>query len=426
MGLGSVGGGVAAALLDRSETLSNKIGLPIGLKKILVRDPGKTRDPAIPSGLLTTNPEDILDDDDIHVVVEVIGGTDPAASYLKRALSAGKHVVTANKEVMAQSGPELFRLAEQNRVNLLFEASVAGGIPIVGCLMNELLANDVFSIRGIINGTTNYILTRMAHQGAEFQQALKEAQDKGYAESDPTNDVEGIDAVYKLSILASLAFHHRVAPQDIYRQGISTLEANDFRYANELGYAIKSLAIASLENGSIQARVYPALIPLDHMLAKVDGVYNAVEVEGSLCGKVLFHGMGAGREPTTSAVVGDLIEIARRIGVQGPPSPMVQNGRPLSIRSIDELETRYYLRLTVADRPGVLAQISKILGDGGISLASVIQKDSDPAQQTAELVITTHPAREASMQRSLQQVAGLEVVTRISNLLRIEGQLDPS
>ena len=186
------------------------------------------------------------------------------------------------------------------------------------------------------------------------------------------------------------------------------------------------MAIASLENGSIQARVYPALIPLDHMLAKVDGVYNAVEVEGSLCGKVLFHGMGAGREPTTSAVVGDLIEIARRIGVQGPPSPMVQNGRPLSIRSIDELETRYYLRLTVADRPGVLAQISKILGDGGISLASVIQKDSDPAQQTAELVITTHPAREASMQRSLQQVAGLEVVTRISNLLRIEGQLDPS
>jgi len=421
MGLGSVGGGVAATLLARSDTLSDKIGLPISLKKILVRDLGKPRDSAIPQGLLTTNPEDILDDDDIHVVVEVIGGVTPACGFLKRALSAGKHVVTANKEVMAQSGPELFRLAEENRVNLLFEASVAGGIPIVGCLMNELLANDVFSIRGIINGTTNYILTRMAHQNTDFQQALSEAQDLGYAESDPTNDVEGIDAVYKLSILSSLAFHHRVSPQDIYRQGISSLEANDFRYANELGYAIKSLAIASLENESIQARVYPALIPVDHMLAKVDGVYNAVEVEGSLCGKVLFHGMGAGREPTTSAVVGDLIEIARRIGVHGPPSPMVQNGRPLTISSIDDLETRYYLRLTVADQPGVLAQISKILGDGGISLASVIQKDSDPAEQTAELVITTHPAREASVQKSLQQVSDLEVVTRINNILRIEG-----
>ena len=426
MGLGSVGGGVAATLLNNSDTLSDKIGLPIGLKKILVRDRGKTRDTAIPSELLTTNPEDILDDNDIHVVVEVIGGTDPAGSFLKRALSSGKHVVTANKEVMAQSGPELLRLAEQNRVNLLFEASVAGGIPIVGCLMNELLANDVFSIRGIINGTTNYILTRMANQGTDFQQALSEAQDRGYAESDPTNDVEGIDAVYKLCILTSLAYHHRISPQEIYRQGITTLEANDFRYANELGYAIKSVAIATLENGAIQARVYPALIPLDHMLAKVDGVYNAVEVEGSLCGQVLFHGMGAGREPTTSAVVGDLIEIARRIGVQGPPAPMVQNGRALSIRSIDDLETRYYLRLTVADRPGVLAQISRILGDGDISLASVIQKDSDPEQQTAELVITTHPAREASVQKALQQVSALDVVTRINNLLRIEGSLDPS
>ena len=421
MGLGSVGGGVAATLLAKPDTISEKIGLPIGLKKILVRDSGKTRDPAVPQELLTTNPEDILDDDDIQVVVEVIGGVDPACGYLKRALSAGKHVVTANKEVMAQSGPELFRLAEKNRVNLLFEASVAGGIPIVGCLMNELLANDVFSIRGIINGTTNYILTRMAHQNTGFQQALKEAQDLGYAESDPTNDVEGIDAVYKLSILSSLAYHHRVSPQDIYREGISSLEANDFRYANELGYAIKSLAIANLKGESIQARVYPTLIPLDHMLAKVDGVYNSVEVEGNLCGKVLFHGMGAGREPTTSAVVGDLIEIARRIGVQGAPSPMVQNGRPLTITPIDDLETRYYLRLTVADRPGVLAQISKILGDGGISLASVIQKDSDPANQTAELVITTHPAREASVQRSLRQVSGLEVVTSINNILRIEG-----
>ena len=421
MGLGSVGGGVAATLLGRSDTLSGQIGQPIGLKKILVQDLSKVRESVIPSEMLTVNPEDILDDGDIHVVVEVIGGTDPATSYLKRALSAGKHVVTANKEVMSQSAPELFRLAERNRVNLLFEASVGGGIPIVGCLMNQLLANDVFSIRGIINGTTNYILSSMAHQNTGFQQALAEAQGLGYAESDPTNDVEGYDAVFKLSILASLAFHQRVSPQDIYRQGISALEPNDFRYANELGYAIKSLAVATLFEGSTQARVYPAMIPLDHMLAKVDGVYNAVEVEGSMCGRVLFHGMGAGREPTTSAVVGDLIEVARCICAEGSPTPMVQHGRRLTARPIGDLEIRYYLRLTVADRPGVLAQISRILGEGGISLASVIQKDSDPVDQTAELVITTHPAREASMQKSLQEVSGLEVVTRIGNLLRIEG-----
>ena len=420
MGLGVVGGGVAATLQDQSDAIRSKTGFPIRLKKILVRDTGKPRDPGVPKDLLTTNPEEILDDDEIQVVVEVIGGFQPAAGYLKRALTAGKHVVTANKEVMAQSGPELVKLAEKRGVNLLFEASVGGGIPIVGCLMNQLLANDVFSIRGIINGTTNYILTRMAQQHIDFHQTLNEAQQLGYAEADPTNDVEGIDAGFKLAILSSLAYHHRVAPGDIYRQGISTLEAKDFQHAEELGYAIKSLAIATLEGDTIQARLYPALVPLENMLAKVDGVYNAVEVEGSLCGKVLFHGMGAGREPTTSAVVGDVIEAARRIGAQGPPATQVRHRRPLRIKSIDDLESRYYLRLTVADRPGVLAQIARIFGDGGISLASVLQKDSDPAEQTAELVITTHLAREASVQESLSKVGGLEVVYRIDNVLRIE------
>jgi len=305
-------------------------------------------------------------------------------------------------------------------VSLLFEASVAGGIPIVGCLMNQLLANDIVSIRGIINGTTNYILTQMAQQHTSFEQALGEAQQLGYAESDPTNDVEGIDAGFKLAILSSLAYHHRVSPDDIYRQGITSLEAKDFQHAAELGYAIKSLAIATLEGDTIQARLYPALVPLDHMLAKVDGVYNAVEVDGSLCGQVLFHGRGAGSEPTTSAVVGDVIEAARRIASQAPPAAQVHHQRALSIKPIDDLETRYYLRLTVADRPGVLAQISRIFGDGGISLASVLQKDSDPAEKTAELVITTHQAREASVQKALVKVAGLEVVPRINNLLRIE------
>lgn len=420
MGLGVVGGGVAAALLDRSQAISQKIGHPLNLKKVLVRDPNKLRDPVIPNELITTNPEEILADASIQIVVEVVGGTQPAAQYLRDALSAGKHVVTANKEVMAKHGPELLELARQNRVNLLFEASVGGGIPIVGCLMNELLANEIHSIRSIINGTTNYILTRMAYDRTDFQQALKEAQEQGYAEADPTNDVEGFDAVYKLSILASLAFLRRVQPEDIYRQGISRLQAQDFRYAQELGYSIKSLAIATLNDSGIQASVYPALVPLDHMLAKVDGVYNAVEVEGSLCGKVLFHGGGAGRGPTTSAVVGDLIEVARKLNVDGLPTPVAQPNRPGRVKSIDDLETKYYIRLKAADRAGVLAQVAKILGDGNISIASVLQKDADPVEQTAEVVITTHPAREASVQQALRLVEGLEVVRQVSNLLRIE------
>jgi homoserine dehydrogenase len=428
MGLGVVGGGVATALLEHSDDISAKVGRRVTLKKILVRDAGKPRDPAISAGLITTNPEEILADPEIHILTEVIGGTDPATRFLKDALSAGKHVVTANKEVLAKSGPELMSLAKQNGVSLLFEASVGGGIPIVGCLMNQFLANDIQSVRGIINGTTNYILTRMAQAHTSFSQALQEAQELGYAEADPTNDIEGIDAVYKLTILASLSFHRRFNPEDIFRQGISSLEAKDFQYAHELGYAIKPLAIAALSGGAVQARVHPALIPLDHMLAKVDGVYNAVEVTGSLCGNVLFHGMGAGREPTTSAVLGDLIETARKLsshpnGTSPPMSWSEENGdsgEAISVASIDDLQSKYYMRLSVTDRPGVLAQIAQYLGDGNISIASVIQKDADPENQTAELVIITHPAREASVQEAVRNVLELSVVQEVNNLLRIE------
>ena len=420
MGLGVVGGGVAATLLGQREGITRKIGRPVNLKKILVRDQAKPRESGIPTDLLTTNPEEILTDLAIHVVVEVMGGTQPAAGYLKDALSGGKHVVTANKEVMARHGPELMSLAQSSGVNLLFEASVGGGVPIVGCLMNGLLANEVHSIRGIINGTTNYILTRMANHFTDFHQALAEAQERGYAEADPTNDVDGMDAAYKLAILASLAYHQQVQPEEVYRQGIGSLEAKDFRYAQELGYAIKSLAIATRDHGAIQARVHPALVPLEHMLAKVDGAYNAVEVEGNLCGKVLFHGLGAGREPTTSAVVGDLIEIGRTIGADGRPTPVAQLDGEARIRPIDDMESKYYLRLNIADRAGVLAEIARILGDGNISIAFVLQKDTDPAAQTAEIVITTHPAREASVQESLRLVSNLEVVREVNNLLRIE------
>ena len=414
LGLGVVGTGVVATLIDNETSLSDITGRRVNLKSVLVRDKLRTREIELPAGLLTTNAQDILDDPDIHVLVEVMGGTDPAENYIRDALSAGKHVVTANKEVMAKSG-----------ANLLFEASVGGGIPIVGTMMNELAANDIRSIRSIINGTTNYILTRMAHERTSFLEALREAQALGYAESDPSNDIEGRDAAYKLTILASLGYRQSFQPTDVYCEGISKLEPQDFRYAEELGYAIKFLAIANLYDDAVQLRVYPAFVPAEHMLAKVDGVYNAVEVNGSLCGQVLFHGMGAGREPTTSAVIGDLIEVIRRAGDSESPG-YVQDGvevkklTRLKVRPIGDLQVRYFIRLEVADTPGVLAQIAQVLGDGQISIAAVLQRDTNPETKSAEIVIITHPAQEASVQKALEVMARLPQVNRVSNTIRIE------
>ena len=426
MGLGTVGGGVAAALSVNADEIRRKTGRTVRLRRALVRDASKTREPSPPPGVLTTNPEDILADPDIHVVVEVMGGDIPAGDYLERALAGGKHVVTANKEVMARRGASLLELAQSQSVNLLFEASAGGGIPIVGCLMSQLLANDIRSIRSIINGTTNYILTRMARSQTPFADALAEAQSRGYAEADPTNDVEGIDAVYKLSVLGSLAFHQSIPHGAIHTEGISRLGPEDFRYAAELGYAIKSLAIAEAQpDGSIQARVHPALVPEDHLLAKVDGVYNAVEVTGDLCGQIILHGQGAGRDATTSAVMGDILNVVRFIDSGGAPALLpVSNGRGQragdTIQPIDELSSAYYLRLTCADQAGVLAQIARLLGDGNISIATVIQKDTDPGSGTAQLVITTYPSREADVQTALTAVAQLGVVVSVDNLIRIE------
>ena len=432
MGLGTVGGGVAAALLDNADAIRRKTGVGVRLRRALVRDPARPRQPQLPAGVLTANPEDILADPEIGIVVEVMGGDAPAGDYLERALAAGKHVVTANKEVMARRGPELLALAQKRRVQLLFEASAGGGIPIVGCLMSQLLANDIRSIRCIINGTTNYILTRMARSQTPFAAALAEAQAQGYAEADPTNDIEGIDAAYKLSVLGSLAFHRRIAHDAIYTEGISRLAPEDFRYAAELGYAIKSLAIAGADaDGRVQARVHPALVPDDHLLASVDGVYNAVEVTGDLCGQIILYGQGAGRAATASAVMGDILNILRTANSADGPPPLpaalpadgdadggAAGANP--VRPVAELESAYYMRLTCADQAGVLAQIARILGDGNISIATVIQKDTDPGSGTAQLVITTYPAREADVQVALAAVAQLGVVASVNNLIRIE------
>lgn len=420
LGLGVVGGGVASALLRHPSLISERVGQPVTLSRVLVRDISRPRDVELPPGTLTTDAGDILDDPEIDIVVEVMGGSDPALDYFRRALGAGKHVVTANKEVMAKYGVGLMSLAQANGCSLRFEASVGGGIPIVGCLMNELTANEIHSIRSIINGTTNYILTRMAHQRAPFADALAEAQGLGYAEADPTNDVEGIDAAYKLTVLATLAYGQAFGPEDVFRQGISDLEPQDFRYADEFGYAIKSLAIADLNEEGVQLRVHPVLVPFENILASVNGVYNAVEVNGSLSGRVLFHGMGAGREPTTSAVLGDLVETARLVVGGAPAAAMGSPAADTGVRSIDTLETRYYIRLVVADRAGVLAQIARVLGDEEISIASVLQKDTDPENRSAEIVIMTHPAREKSVQQALVVIAALDPVRRVGNLLRIE------
>ena len=420
MGLGIVGGGVAQALLHPGRSAPQRTGCPISLKKVLVRDKTKSRPTSIPSELFTTDPSEILDNPQVKVLVEVMGGESPAKEYIQDALFGGKHVVTANKEVMAKHGHELISLAATKKVNLLFEASVGGGIPIIGPLMKDLLANEIRSIHAIINGTTNYILTRMAGERIDFREALKEAQEHGYAEADPTNDVEGTDAAYKLAVLATLAFRTTVRSDDVYREGISRLRAEDFRYAQELGYAIKLLAIARRQGNTLRVRVHPAFVPLGHMLAKVDGVFNAIEVEGDLTGRVLFHGRGAGREPTTSAVIADVVEIARRISSGSESVATVELSDYCTIDPMSALINKYYLRLTVADQAGVLAQISRILGDLDISIASVIQKSTDPITETAEIVVITHPAREDAMQESIVRITRLDVVREVNNLVRIE------
>ncbi len=415
LGLGTVGGGVAKALLEKDRVVAEAGGCPVVLRKILEQRP-VTVEPR----LLTKDVREILTDPEIDIVIEVLGGEHPAVDYIQEALLSGKHVVTANKEVIAKHGAELQAMAKDKGVALQFEASVGGGIPLLLPLQHGLLANEISTIYAIINGTTNYILTRMSQEGMGFGEALKKAQELGYAEADPTNDVEGRDATYKLAILASVGFHTAVRPEQIYCEGISRLAEPDFRYAKELGYEIKLLAIAKQAGGVVEARVHPVFIPEDFLLAKVSGVYNAVQVEGDLVGKLILYGRGAGAQPTSSAIISDVIAIGQSIASGKKVPSVMRQAQPKPVRPVSELQTRYYLRMTVADQPGVLAQIAKILGDSSISIASVIQKEADIATQTATIVIMTHPAREEFMQRALAEMKKLPAVTEICNLIRVE------
>ena len=420
LGLGVVGAEVARMLIQKSERLSQKAGRPLFLCSVLVKDMAKPRDSVVPPRLLTTNPADILNNPQVDVVVELLGGVKPATDYLRTAIAQGKHAVTANKEVMANHGPELIRLAEEHGVNLLYEASVGGGIPIIGPLQKDLLANEITSVHAIINGTTNYILTKMSQEGMDFQVALRRAQELGYAEADPAKDIEGVDAAFKLAIVAALAFHTKVAVSDVYTEGISKLTVRDFLYAQELGYTIKLLAIARRIGDGLSLRVHPAMVPNEHLLSKVDGVLNAVEIEGDLVGRVVFHGQGAGPRPTASAVIGDILEVARSIASRRGPARSGTVDGGLRILPMEEMITQYYARLTVSDRAGVLAQIAKVLGDLDISIASVIQKNADAARQTAEIVVMTHPAKEAHIRQAVHQMETFGVVRDVSNVIRVE------
>src|SRR6266516_1282838 len=419
IGLGTVGAQVAARMLSVGPQLSRRAGVELCLQKVLVRDLAKRRAVEVASELLTTDASAILDDPSIEVVIEVAGGDEPMRSYLERAIQAGKHVITANKVVMAKHGPELLDQAAEKNVDVYFEAAVGGGIPLISTFRTDLQANRIESVSAVLNGTTNYVLGRMATAGLPMADAVREAQEAGYAEADPTDDVGGYDATYKLAILASIAYEIKVRPQDIYREGIEGIEPVDFRYARELGYAIKLIAHTQRHVGRVEARVHPAMIPLEHPLARVEGAENAVFVECDLVGQVLLVGQGAGGRPTASAVVGDLIDLSRSIrrGVQSRPSFTFDDR--IGVVPIGEVKTRAYYRIRVDDKPGVLAATGQVFAEEGVSISSFIQKDAWSHDMTAEQVVTTHPSIEASLQKARERMARLEPVHAVSAFLRV-------
>jgi homoserine dehydrogenase len=421
LGLGVIGGQVAMVLHERAARLAEESGISIELRKVKVLPVDLNRPQALTmdKGLITTDEDEFWNTPGLDIVVELIGGEHPALEYQMRALKAGKHVVTANKEVIAKHGSELQKVAAEHKVSLHFEASVGGGIPLIAAFQRDLIVNHINGIYAIINGTTNYILSKMSREAISFADALIQAQKLGYAEANPKNDIEGIDAAYKLAILASLGFQSQVRPDQIYHEGISRLIARDFQYASELGFAIKLLAIAKQSNEDIEARVHPAFVPQDSLLAKVDGVYNAVMVDGDLTGQVTFMGKGAGPLPTSSAVVADVVTVARE-AVCGIPGIRPEPNKKKKVKPMDEIITRYYIRLAIADQPGVLAQIARTLGDHHISIASAIQKQADESAQAAEIVIMTHPALEKAVQDALTEFKGLSVVKEINNFVRVE------
>ena len=419
LGSGTVGTGVIRVLQENAREIEERIGAPLELKKVLVRDLGKKR-PQLEGIAVTDNIEEIIGDEEISIIVEVMGGIHPAREYMLKAMEAGKSVVTANKDVVAQFGKDMFERAEKQDVDFLFEASVGGGIPIITPLKQCLTANKLTEVMGIVNGTTNYMLTKMAECGADYESVLKEAQEKGYAEANPSADVDGLDAARKAAILASLAFNTRIQLEDVSVEGITKITPMDIEYASELGYVVKLLAVGkdAGEKG-VDVRVHPVFLPKEHPLASVRGVFNAIFVRGNAIGEAMFYGPGAGSLPTASAVVSDVIDVARDIvnGTFGRIRCTCFEKKKLC--PLDDTESSYYVRLLVDDKPGVLGTIATVFGNEGVSLKSVVQTKQSIADH-AEIVAITHMVEHRKMLCAIKVLEGLPVVDEIRSMIRVE------
>ncbi len=415
LGGGTVGGALAHRLLTEGEAVTSKTGLELEVRKIAVRDLAKGRPYPFPPDLLTDSPADVVNDPAVQLVVELMGGLEPAADLVMQAIEAGKPVVTANKELVAIRGDELIKKAEERGVSLLFEAAVGGAIPIIRPLSASLAGERISEVIGIVNGTTNFILTQMCESGARYEEALAEAQSLGYAEADPSADVSGSDAASKAAILASLAFGTWIASDRVHREGIDQLQPEDIAFAADLGYLPKLLAIASESEAGIGVRVHTTLIPTDHPLASVRGSQNAVYVKGPAVDELLFAGPGAGGDPTATAVLGDIIEAARELlaGAQVPPRVRFGSGR---IRDFSDIDTSWYLRLEVVDEPGVLAQIATTIGANRVSIESMVQIGRG---ETATLLFITHPSPESDHQAAIVALRQLEVVRQVAAAMRV-------
>ena len=423
IGFGTVGTGTVRILLENKDVLKERLGFEINLRKIAVRDIVRDRGIKVPEGVLTTDVDAVLNDPHIDIVVEVIGGIRPAKDFILKAINNGKHVVTANKALLATDGNEIFTAAQEAGIEIGFEASVAGGIPIIKVIREGLVANRIKAVYGIINGTSNYILTKMTDENVEFSVALKEAQDLGYAEADPTLDIEGIDSAHKLAILAYLSYGIPIPYKNIYTEGISKISSQDIDFASELGYKVKLLAIAKEKDNEVELRVHPTMIPKDYLISKVDGPFNAVYVEGDATGSTLYYGRGAGAMPTGSAVVSDIVDIARDIkkNATGRIPVMVKTIRDVRIKKIDDVISMYYFRFSALDKPGVLSKISGILGNYNISIASVIQKGRRVGE-AVPLVVLTHEAKEKDVRQAIEEIDHLPVVMNKTVFIRVEGK----
>ncbi|CAN5470305.1 homoserine dehydrogenase [soil metagenome] len=417
LGFGTVGSGVFRMLQDNREAIERKVGMPVEVVKIGIKDPNKARE--VDSGLFTTDLQSIVDDPSINVVLELIGGIHPAGELVERAIQNGKNVITGNKELMAKQGSRLVTLAQERRLDLHYEAAVGGGIPLIQPMKHQLAGNDVLKMMGILNGTTNYILTAMQEEGAAFADVLADAQAKGYAESDPTNDVDGFDTSYKISILASIAFGRQVPVEGVYREGIRKVTTADMAYADTLGYRIKLLGITEPVEDRVRVRVHPTLLPKTHPLSSVNGVYNALWLHGDFVGDVMFSGRGAGSDPTASAVVGDLIDVGRNL-MSGGPGSALPYGEGMPVESIDTLRTRYFLRMIVEDRPKVLGQISMTMGDHQVSISAMEMRTITRASN-GEIVFLSDIAQESDIRAALKALGKDQGVESIESVIRVEG-----